>query len=205
MTVVALTGGIGAGKSLVAREFAQLGARVVDADQLSRAVIAPGEAGFVKVVESFGSEILENGDLNRQVLGRIVFGDAEARAKLESIIHPLVRAAFDQLVGGITPGEILIYEIPLLVETAARSRFDAVITIEADLALRRERLKIRGLSEADIEARIAAQASPQERMAIADYLLSNNGSPEQLLSEVKSVWEKLLAMENRKEGRARVE
>lgn len=198
MLVVALTGGIGAGKSLAAGFFADLGARVVDADQLARSAIERGSKGFDAVVAEFGDCILRNGDIDRRALGEIVFQDAEAKHKLEAIIHPIVRAQFAQLVAGLRAQEILIYEIPLLVETGAQDRFDAVITIESDVTLRQSRLRERGLMNSEISSRMASQASADERIAVADFVLENNASPEQLLRKVENLWETVLPTLERK-------
>ena len=194
MTVllVALTGGIGAGKSLVAGYFADLGARVVDADQLSRVAIERGSKGFDAVVAEFGDGILRNGDIDRRALGEKVFNNANARAKLEAIIHPIVRTQFDDLVSSLREHEIMIYEIPLLVETRAQDRFNVVITVESDSTLRESRLRERGLLQSEIASRMSAQASSAERIAVADYVIENNASTDQLLRQVEHLWEIVL-------------
>jgi dephospho-CoA kinase len=140
MLVVALTGGIGAGKSTVAQFFAQLGALVIDADQLARLAIERGTDGFAEVMMRFGEDVIINGDIDRRKLADIVFSDSKARADLEEIIHPKVQALFAEAVSDLNPEDILIYEIPLLVETGAAEKFDYIITVEADLELRKERL-----------------------------------------------------------------
>jgi len=190
--LVALTGGIGAGKSLVAGYFADLGARVVDADQLSRVAIERGSKGFDAVVAEFGDEILRSGDIDRRALGEKVFNNANARAKLEAIIHPLVRTHFDDLVSSLREHEIMIYEIPLLVETHAQDRFNVVITVESDSTLRESRLRERGLLHSEIASRMSAQASSAERIAVADYVIENNASTDQLLRQVEHLWEIVL-------------
>ena len=192
MLLVALTGGIGAGKSLVAGYFADLGARVVDADQLSRVAIERGSKGFDAVVAEFGDGILRNGDIDRRALGEKVFNNANARAKLEAIIHPLVRTHFDDLVSSLRENEIMIYEIPLLVETRAQDRFNVVITVESDSTLRESRLRERGLLQSEIASRMSAQASSAERIAVADYVIENNASADQLLRQVEHFWEIVL-------------
>lgn len=191
MLVVALTGGIGAGKSLVAQYFSELGARVVDADQLSRIAIERGSAGFDEVVTRFGEAILRNGDIDRKALGEIVFKDQSAKADLEAIVHPRVRELFFEVVNDLEPSEILIYEIPLLVETGAATNFDQIITVEADLELRKSRLLKRGMYISEIEARLAAQASPAERESVATYVIENSGDEDQLLRKVENLWEEL--------------
>ena len=192
MLLVALTGGIGAGKSLVAGYFADLGARVVDADQLSRVAIERGSKGFDAVVAEFGDGILRNGDIDRRALGEKVFNNANARAKLEAIIHPIVRTQFDDLVSSLREHEIMIYEIPLLVETHAQDRFNVVITVESDSTLRESRLRERGLLQSEIASRMSAQASSAERIAVADYVIENNASTDQLLRQVEHLWEIVL-------------
>jgi len=193
MKVVALTGGIGTGKSLVANYFFTLGAEVLDADQLARMAIERGSAGFDEVVSAFGDVILKDGDIDRRKLGDVVFSDPQKRKVLEGIIHPKVQQALAQARNKLTNGQILIYEIPLLVETQAAKKFDLVITVEAPFPLRIERLKARGLSQSEIENRIASQATPEARRAIANYVIENDGSEEQLLRKVEAIWEELNA------------
>ena len=191
MLVVALTGGIGAGKSLVAQYFSELGARVVDADQLSRVAIERGSEGFDEVITRFGESILRNGDIDRKALGEIIFKDKSAKADLEAIIHPRVRELFFEVVNDLAADEILIYEIPLLVETGAAGNFDQIITVEADLEIRKTRLLKRGMFISEIESRLAAQASPAEREAIATHIIENSGDEDQLLRKVENLLEEL--------------
>jgi dephospho-CoA kinase len=191
MRIIALTGGIGAGKSLVAQYFSELGARVVDADQLSRVAIERGSEGFDEVLLRFGESILRDGDIDRKALAEIVFADASARADLEAIIHPRVRELFSDVVADLAPDETLIYEIPLLVESNAANNFDLVITVEADLEIRKERLRKRGMFISEIERRIAAQASREEREAQADHIITNDGDEDALLRSVENLWEDL--------------
>ena len=191
MLVVALTGGIGAGKSLVAQYFSELGARVVDADQLSRIAIERGSDGFDEVVTRFGESILRNGDIDRKALGEIVFKDKSAKTDLEAIVHPRVRELFFEVVADLASDEVLIYEIPLLVETGAAENFDQIITVEADLELRKARLLKRGMFISEIESRLAAQASPAEREAVATHVIENSGDEDQLLRKVENLWEEL--------------
>jgi len=191
MLVVALTGGIGAGKSLVAQYFSELGARVVDADQLSRIAIERGSDGFDEVITRFGESVLRSGDIDRKALGEIVFRDKKAKADLEAIIHPRVRELFFEVVNDLAADEILIYEIPLLVETGAASNFDQIITVEADLEIRKARLLKRGMFSSEIESRLAAQASPAEREAVATHVIENSGDEDQLLRKVENLWEEL--------------
>ena len=192
MRIIALTGGIGAGKSLVAQYFSELGARVVDADQLSRVAIERGSEGFDEVLLRFGESILRDGDIDRKALAEIIFADPSARADLEAIIHPRVRELFSDVVADLAPDETLIYEIPLLVESKAAANFDLVITVEADLEIRKERLRKRGMFISEIERRIAAQASREEREAQADHVITNDGDEDALLRSVENLWEDLL-------------
>jgi dephospho-CoA kinase len=187
--VVGLTGGIGSGKSLAAQFFSQLGALVIDADQLARTAIERGSEGFDEVLLRFGETVLINGDIDRVALGQIVFENPEAKKDLEAIIHPRIRAEFEEAVASLDADEIMIYEIPLLVETNAADRFDFIITVESDDELRKERLRARGMFHSDIEKRMASQASEEQRRAIADCVITNNGTEDELLRQVENVWE----------------
>jgi dephospho-CoA kinase len=192
MLVVALTGGIGAGKSTVAQNFAELGALVVDADQLARIAIERGSDGFAEVLLRFGDEIILNGDIDRKKLAEIVFSDEAARKDLEKIIHPRVQATFAEVVEDLEHDDILIYEIPLLAETDAAEKFDYIITVEAEIELRKSRLLKRGLYISQIEKRMAAQASQESREAIADSVIYNDGDEDSLLRQVENLWESVL-------------
>ncbi len=191
MRVIALTGGIGRGKSLAAQYFAELGALVIDADQLARAAIERGSQGFDEVVSFFGDSILNNGDIDRRALGELIFKDAEAKRKLESIVHPFVRREFEEVVASLKSDEVLVYEIPLLVETGAQDRFDIVVTVESDLENRITRLRQRGMHISEIEGRIAAQATREQRVEAADFLIENDGSEDELLRQVENIWDSL--------------
>jgi dephospho-CoA kinase len=192
MLVVGLTGGIGAGKSTVAQYFAELGALVIDADQLARMAIERGTDGFADVMLRFGDDVIFNGDIDRKKLAEIVFSDPQARKDLEAIIHPRVQTLFAQAVADLDAGDILIYEIPLLVETGAAAKFDYIITVESDLELRKARLLKKGLYISQIEKRIASQASPQEREAVADTVIRNDADEDSLLRQVENLWEGVL-------------
>lgn len=189
MKVIALTGGIGAGKSTVAQFFSELGANVVDADHLARIVIERGSEGFDEVVARFGETILANGDINRKALAEIVFSDPSAKSDLEGIIHPRVQKLFSQALIDNDPATNLIYEIPLLVETDAASKFDFIVTVEADEELRIERLLARGMFISDIKARLANQVPSEARRAIADAVIVNDGDEDHLLRQVENLWE----------------
>ena len=192
MLVVALTGGIGSGKSTVSEFFARLGALVIDADQLARMAIERGTDGFADVLLRFGEEIIVNGDIDRKKLAEIVFSDEKARKDLEAIIHPRVQAIFAEAVANLDHDDILIYEIPLLVETGAAEKFDFVITVESNIELRKARLLKKGLYISQIEKRIASQASEGAREAIADAVIRNDGDEDSLLRTVENLWESVL-------------
>jgi dephospho-CoA kinase len=191
MRVIALTGGIGCGKSLAAQYFAELGALVIDADQLARAAIERGSQGFDEVVAFFGDSILNNGDIDRRALGELIFKNPEAKIKLEAIVHPFVRREFEEAVASLKSDEVLVYEIPLLVETGAQDRFDIVITVESEIENRIARLRQRGMHISEIEGRIAAQATREQRVEAADFLIENDGSEDELLRQVENIWDSL--------------
>ena len=189
MKVIALTGGIGAGKSTVAQFFSELGANVVDADQLARIAIERGSEGFDEVVARFGESVLLNGDINRKALAEIVFSDASAKRDLEGIIHPRVQKLFAQALTDNEPTTNLVYEIPLLVETNAAGMFDFIVTVEASENIRVERLLSRGMLISDIKARLANQAPSQARIDVADAVIVNDGDEDHLLRQVENLWE----------------
>jgi dephospho-CoA kinase len=192
MLIVALTGGIGAGKSHVAKYFHQLGSYVFDADQLARAAIERGSKGFDEVVTTFGDQILKDGDIDRRKLGEIIFADPTAKAKLEAIIHPEVKRLFDEAKNDLPLDAIVIYEIPLLVESKSGSRFDYAITVESDVDTRTQRLKERGLVTHEIVGRMAAQASREERVSYCDLVIENHGDEDALLRQVEEIWQSVL-------------
>lgn len=192
MLVVGLTGGIGAGKSTVAELFARLGALVIDADQLARMAIERGSDGFADVMLRFGEDVIVNGDIDRKKLAEIVFSDEQARKDLEAIIHPRVQALLAEAVADLDHDDILIYEIPLLVETGAAEKFDYVITVESEIELRKSRLLKKGLYISQIEKRMASQASEEARTAVADSVIRNDGDEDSLLRQVENLWESVL-------------
>jgi dephospho-CoA kinase len=192
MLIVALTGGIGAGKSQVAKYFHQLGSYVFDADQLARAAIERGSAGFDEVVTTFGDVILKDDDIDRRKLGEIIFADSTAKAKLESIVHPEVQRLFEEARKSLPADAIVIYEIPLLAESNSRNRFDYAITVESDVATRTNRLKERGLANHEIVGRMAAQASREDRIAHCDLVIENQGDEDELLRQVEEIWQSVL-------------
>lgn len=205
---VGLTGGIGAGKSVVARRLAQRGAVVVDADRLAREVVAPGTEGLQEVVAAFGREVLgPDGTLDRAALGSRVFADADARRRLEGIIHPRVRARTDELVAAAPPDAIVVNDIPLLVESGGVAAYHLVLVVEAAEATRVARLvRDRGMSEDEAYARLRAQATDEQRRAAADVLLVNESTIDDLLARVDRVWEeRLVPYERNLRLRRRVE
>lgn len=189
MLSIALTGGIGSGKSLAGEFFEELGAVVIDSDQLARQAIERGTPGFDSVVATFGDEILRDGEIDRSKLAEIVFRDEAARHELEAIIHPRVRELAANIAAKMPETGVLINQIPLLVETKGKSRFDLVITVASDSEIRRARLRERGLRDYEIDRRIAAQASDEERAAISDFVIVNNGSIEDLQRAISDLWE----------------
>ena len=193
MLVVALTGGIGSGKSTVGQIFAQLGAIVIDSDQLARDVIERGSIGFNEVVAKFGDEILKNGEIDRQLLASLVFKDPIKRSELEQITHPLIRKAFAKVVSGASPDSIVINQIPLLVESNHDYKFDHVITVSASESIRSERLIKRGLTNDQIKQRMGAQATDQMREDIADSVIINEKNEQELTDQVEKIWEQLLS------------
>ncbi len=195
---VGLTGGIGSGKSLVVDYFARLGAATINFDLVAREVIARGSEGFDRVLARFGDEILTGGEINRAALAALIFDDRAARADLESIIHPLVRAAYADFCSVQAPHTIVVAEIPLLVESTYDYTFDQIITISADLAIRKERLAARGMSAAQIEARITAQGTDPEREARADFVIHNNGDIDSLLRNVEQIFAALVELNSGK-------
>jgi dephospho-CoA kinase len=191
MRVIGLTGGIGCGKSLAAQYFAELGALVIDADQLARAAIERGTDGFDEVVAIFGDSILKDGNIDRRALGDLIFKDATAKTQLENIIHPFVRREFEEAMASLKGDQVLVYEIPLLVETGAQERFDVVITVESEMENRVARLRARGMHISEIEGRIAAQATREQRIEVADFLIENDGTEDELLRQVENIWDSL--------------
>ena len=189
MLRIGLTGGIGSGKSTVSALLAARGARVVDADVLAREVVAAGSPGLAAVVEAFGEEVLApDGSLDRPALAAVVFGDPSARATLDGIVHPLVRARAVELISAMPDDAVVVQDIPLLVETGQAGSFDLVLVVEADAETRVARLVQRGLSEDDARARIAAQATDEERRAVADVVLDNSGTLDELTEQVDRFW-----------------
>jgi len=191
MLIVALTGGIGSGKTMVGEIFAELGALVVDSDQLAREVVERGSKGFDLIVTEFGDEILKNGDLDRAALASLIFKDPKKRARLEEITHPLIRQSFAKIVSSAGNDSIIINQIPLLVESKHDYKFDHIITISVPDEIRTERLLKRGLTLTQIDQRMKAQATDAQREVISDTVIINDKSEQELITQVEKVWESL--------------
>jgi dephospho-CoA kinase len=190
---VGLTGGIATGKSTVSAILRELGAVVIDADALAREVVAKGTPGLAAVVEEFGPQLLTpEGDLDRAAMGALVFDDEAARRRLEAIVHPLVFERIVELETQAPAGAVVVHDIPLLAESGRADTFDAVVGVDAPQDVQVERMvRDRGWTEADALARIAAQATPEDRRAIATYLVDNTGSREELRRQVEKIYAEL--------------
>lgn len=189
---VGLTGGVGSGKSTVARLLVEHGAVLIDADAIAREVVEPGTPGFAAVVEAFGDEVVgPDGRLDRPKLAGIVFGDETKRAQLNAIVHPLVGERTIELAQAAAADAIVVYDIPLLVEGNMAAGFDIVLVVEAGTELRLARLAERGMAADDAQERMAAQASDEQRREVADVVIENNDSLEDLKAAVDDLWELL--------------
>lgn len=191
---IGLTGGIASGKSAVADELGRLGAVIIDADVLAREAVAPGSPALAEIVERFGADILTtSGALERGKLASIIFADPQARADLNAIVHPRVRELAAARRADLPPDKVAIEVIPLLVESGQPSNFDAIIVVDVDFETQLARLQARdGLSREQAEARIAAQSSREERLAVATWVLANHGRPEELQSAVRELWGRIV-------------
>jgi dephospho-CoA kinase len=186
---IGLTGGIGSGKSTVSRLLAEHGAVIVDADAIAREVVAPGSPGLAAVVDAFGAAVLTaDGSLDRPALAAVVFADPEARRRLDAIVHPLVRARATEVTAAAGPDAVVVNDVPLLVETGQAGTYDVVLVVEADPETRVARLVQRGLTAEDARARMAAQATDEQRRAVADVVLDNSGTPSELEAQVDRFW-----------------
>ena len=198
MQLIGLTGGIASGKSTIARRLADHGAVVVDADKIAREVVEPGTPALAEIAETFGAGVIQaDGSLNRPALGAIVFADEDARLRLNGITHPAVlrasTARFEQAAAA-DPDAIVVYDVPLLVESANDYPFDLVVVAHASADTRIDRLvRLRGMDRAEAERRIRSQASDDERLAVADVVIDTDGSLEQTIEQTDALWERLRA------------
>lgn len=189
-----LSGGIGSGKSTVAKILSNLGAVVIDADVIAREVLEPNQAGYQKAIEVFGESILDSDlRIDRKMLAELVFQDSNELAKLEAIVHPAVIARVAQIRNSLPESTVVVYDTPLLFEKNLQGQFDKVLIVVTDSEHRKARLIERGLELTDIEARIANQATDAQRRTVADFVIENNGSLEQLQDEVTKVWQQISA------------
>ncbi|WP_035805355.1 dephospho-CoA kinase [Kitasatospora mediocidica] len=193
MQRIGLTGGIGAGKSAVSSLLASYGAVLVDSDLIAREVVAPGTPGLAAVAAAFGPGVLAaDGSLDRPALGAVVFADAERLQTLNAIVHPLVRARSAELEAAAGPGDVVVHDVPLLAENGLAPLYDQVIVVDAADEVRIDRLvRLRGMAEAEARSRMAAQATREQRLAVADLVIDNNGTPAELEAQVKKAWERL--------------
>lgn len=193
MRSVGLTGGIGAGKTAVVRRLAEHGAVIVDSDLISREVVAPGTPGLAAVAAEFGPDVLTaDGGLDRARLGAVVFADPARRAALNAIVHPLVATRSAEIQLAADPAAVVVHDVPLLAENQLQDRYDAVIVVDAAPEAQLDRLvRLRGMTEADARARMAAQATRAERLAIADIVIANDGTLDELHARVDEAWRRL--------------
>jgi dephospho-CoA kinase len=193
MVRAGLTGGIGAGKSEVSRLLASYGAVVIDSDRIAREVVEPGTEGLVAVIAEFGDEVLgADGRLDRPRLGAIVFADPGRLRALNAIVHPLVRARSAELEAAAGPDTVVVHDVPLLTENGLASLYDLVVVVDAMPETQLDRLvRLRGMSEDEARARMAAQATREQRLAVADIVIDNNGPLEALEPQVRKVWDDL--------------
>lgn len=188
--LIALTGGIGSGKSTVAAEWTKLGATEIDADVLAREVVKPGSVGLEALVQALGDDILTaEGLLDRSKLASLTFTNPEVRAMVEKTLHPLIQQLAKEKTSQ-TPG-VVVYTIPLLVETKSPLEFDAIVTISCPESVRLSRLIARGMSEQDARNRMSAQATDAEREAVADYVIDSNCSMEELVGRSRNLFEEI--------------
>ena len=202
MLTVGLTGGIGSGKSEVSRRLRQMGAVVIDADAVAREVVEPGTPGLARVVEEFGDGVLRpDGSLDREGLGRIVFGDPARLARLNAIVHPLVGERIAQQMADVerdSPDGVVVYDVPLLVENNLQDGYDVVLVVAALPQTQLRRLvEQRGMTDEDAQARIAAQAPLEAKLAVADIVIDNDGELAALDARVREVWADLQARAGR--------
>ena len=187
-----LTGGLGSGKSTVAALLGEHGAVIIDADVVAREVVQAGTPGFAAVVARFGPGVVgPDGELDRAALARIVFADGAALDELNAIVHPRVGSRSAELAAAVPPGAVVVHDIPLLAENGLADRFDTVVVVEADRQIRLARLAQRGLTRAEADARMAAQATDEQRRAIADEIVRNDGDLDSLARQIDRLWDRL--------------
>ena len=185
--LIALTGGIGSGKSTVAARWVELGATEIDADVLARQVVEPGTVGLAQVAQAFGNDLVESGELNRALLAERAFASTENRKRLEAILHPLIQAKAQELTSSLSGN--IVYTIPLLVETSSPLRFDLVVTVSCPADVRVDRLvTLRGLSKEDAVSRVAAQATDADRESVADVVIDSNCPMDELIARADEVF-----------------
>ncbi|MDT0465596.1 dephospho-CoA kinase [Streptomyces gibsoniae] len=194
MLKVGLTGGIGAGKSEVSRLLVECGAVLIDADRIAREVVAPGTPGLASIVEAFGEDVLTpDGSLDRPRLGSLVFSDPERLAVLNSIVHPLVGARSRELETAAPEDAVVVHDVPLLTENGLAPLYDLVVVVDASPGTQLDRLvRLRGMTEEDARARMAAQAPRDKRLEIADIVIDNDVPLEELRRQVGQVWADLV-------------
>ena len=196
MILIALTGGIGSGKSRAAAILEEFGAHSISADTLAREVLERGENGYNEVIAHFGDEILNEGQIDRKKLAEIVFNDAKQLEVLESITHPLIRAKFISETRALPESTVVVYEIPLLAESISRQKqldFDHVLVLQSNPEIRVSRLIERGFSAKEAQLRIANQHSDEQRKEIATHLINNEGSLEELVNALSQWWSKFIS------------
>ncbi|MFI9189169.1 dephospho-CoA kinase [Streptomyces californicus] len=193
MLKVGLTGGIGAGKSEVSRLLVERGAVLIDSDRIAREVVEPGTPGLAAVIEEFGPDVLTaEGTLDRPALGALVFADDRRRAALNAIVHPLVGARAAELERAAPEDAVVVHDVPLLTENGLAPFYDLVVVVDASAETQLDRLvTLRGMTESDARARMAAQATREERRAVADLVVDNDGTHEALVEQVDAVWDEL--------------
>ncbi|GLZ10693.1 dephospho-CoA kinase [Actinomadura sp. NBRC 104425] len=193
MLKVGLTGGIGSGKSEVSARLAAHGAMVIDADRIAREVVEPGTPGLAAVVKEFGEQVLRpDGALDRERLGSIVFSDPDRLAALNAIVHPLVGERVAELMEAAPEGAVVVYDVPLLAENGLAGMYDVVVVVDAPVETQVRRLvEHRGMTEEDARARIAAQATREQRLALAHRVIDNSGSLDELRAQVDTLWDEL--------------
>lgn len=194
MARIGLTGGIGSGKSTVASMLAAKGAVIIDADQISREIVEPGQPALDEIVAVFGPSVLrEDGTLNRGELARLAFADKDQTKRLNAIMHPRISAESAARISAAPAGSIVVYDMPLLVETKQDSAVDHVIVVDVPVETQRERAIGRGLEAEDVDRRIEAQATREQRLAVAHTVIDNSGSIEKTQAQVDSLWASLQA------------